>query len=42
MSLLQVVLHYVTQVGIILVAILLPQLLEQVEMTDRSHRAHLG
>lgn len=38
MSLLRVVFHYVAQNGITFVAILLPQLLEQVEITDRSHQ----
>lgn len=41
LSLLHIVLHYVTHVVIIFLAILLPQLLEQVEMTDRSRRTHL-
>lgn len=36
-----IVLHYVAHVVITFLAILLPQLLEQVEMTDRSHRTHL-
>lgn len=36
-----IVLHYVAHLVIIFLAILLPQLLEQVEMTDRSRRTHL-